>query len=166
MSPRLFLKKLVYSSNLLQWWYCQKLFYSFLLPNFEYCHWVFISASETNLKLLGRAFNQIKFLLPNFSIDLEHRRQVGFLSHFFKIFSNPEHPLNSLLPNHSRTVRDTRLSTRLNDLSFTVARVNTSQFSRSFFPAAVRLWNDLPNDIVHELNVDTFKSKINAFFLS
>ena len=140
-------------------------FYSFLLPNFEYCHSVFISASDTSLGLLGRAFNQIRFLLPNLNISLEHRRRVGFLTHFFKIVSDPEHPLHGLLPPHYRPARDTRQSRRSNNLSFVVARVNTSQFSRSFFPAAIRLWNDLPNDIVYAASVDAFKSKVNVLFL-
>ena len=141
-------------------------FYSFLLPHFEYCHSIFLSASDTNLKLLDRAFGQIKFLLPDLRINLGHRRLVGSMTHFYKIATNPDHPLHCLLPPPSQPTRETRHSMRLNSRAFSVARVNTSQFSRTFFPAAIKRWNYLPDEIVNSMNSDIFKRGVNAHFLS
>ena len=141
-------------------------FYSFLLPHFEYCHSVFLSACESNLRLLDRAFNQIRFLLPDLQLDLEHRRLVGVLTHFYKIVSNTGHPLHCLLPSPSRPARVTRGSSLMGDHCFSVVRVNTSQFSRTFFPTVIRLWNSLPREIVGSANSCTFKSRLNAFLLS
>ena len=141
-------------------------FYSFILPHFEYCHSVWLSASDSNLKLLDRAFSQIKFLLPNIEINLSHRRLVGSLTHFFKIVSNVDHPLHYLLPAPLQPARATRYSIRLNDRSFSVDRLNTSQFSRCFFPASVRLWNTLPNDVVNSVDCVIFKKRVNAFLLT
>ena len=141
-------------------------FYSFILPHFEYCHSVWISAAESNLKLLDRAFNQIKFLLPNLEIKLRHRRMVGSLSYFFKIMSNVNHPLHHHLPAPLQPTRATRHSVSLNDRSLSVNRCNTSQFSRCFIPASVRLWNTLPSEIVNSSNCETFKKRVNTFLLS
>ena len=141
-------------------------FYSFLLPHFDYCHSIFLSACETNLMLLDRAFNQIKFLLPDLRLNLRHRRLVGVLTHFYKIASDSSHPLHCLLPDTFRPARVTRSSSLMNDHCFSVIRFRTSQFSRSFFPALVRVWNTLPRDIVESVNCDIFKKRTNAFLLS
>ena len=141
-------------------------FYSFLLPHFEYCHSVFLSACDTNLKLLDRAFRQIKFLLPDLHLSLEHRRSVGVLTHLYKIVMNSNHPLHCLLPEPYRPSRTTRYSSRMNDRSFSVIRTGTSQFSRSFFPAVTRVWNTLPQEIVDSTTSDVFKKRVNAFLLT
>ena len=136
-------------------------FYSFILPHFEYCHSVWMSAAESNLKLLDRAFGQIKFLLPSIEISLRHRRVVGSLTHFFKIASNVNHPLHFLLPPPVLPTRTTRYSAGLNDRSLASNRFNTSQFSRTFFLASVSRWNGLPNHIVNSSTCDIFKRQVN-----
>ena len=138
-------------------------FYSFILPHFEYCPSVWISAAESHLKLLDRAFNQIKFILPNLQINLRHRRLVGLMSYFFKIMSNPNHPLLRILPGPSPTTRTTRQSLIVNDRSLIVNRYNTSQFSRCFIPLSGKLWNAIPNEIVNSANIKIFKGHVNGF---
>lgn len=43
---------------------------------------VFISASESNLKFVDKAFDQLKFLLPEVEVNLGYRRLVALLSFF------------------------------------------------------------------------------------
>ena len=125
-----------------------------------------MSVADVHLKLLDRAFNQIRFLLPSIDMSLRHRRRVGFMTHFLKIFVNHEHPLHDLLPPPAHATLCTRSSVRLGDHSLSITRASTSQFSRSFFQQAVRLWNDLPSEVVEACDSEIFKARVNAFLLS
>ena len=141
-------------------------FYSFILPFFEYCAPVWSSAAVCHLRLFDRVFGMIRFLLPDININLDHRRSVGSLSLFFKIVQNQSHPLHSRLPLLFNPIRNTRRTVNLNTLSFTPIRCSTEQFSRSFFPSCVKIWNSLSDDIVHSSNVQIFKSSFNRHVLS
>ena len=140
-----------------------KSFYAFILPHFENCTPVWMSAAGCHLKLLDRALNAIKFISPSISLDLGHRRQVGALSIFFKIYNNALHPLHSLLPEPLNPLRMTRFTLNLNDLAMKFMRSNTTQFSRCFIPSLINKWNFLPDEIVHSKDISTFKSRVNAF---
>lgn len=140
-----------------------KSFYAFILPHFEYCAPVWMSAASCHLKLLDRALNSIRFILPNLSLDLYHRRTIGALSLLFKAFNDVQHPLHNVLPDRFVPLRATRYSLNLNDLAMNRATVSTNQFSRCFIPSAVDVWNRLPNYIVHSPDICTFKTNINAF---
>ena len=71
-----------------------KSFFAFILPCFEYCSPVWSSAAESHLKLLDRALNNIRFFLPELSVDLEKRRNLACLSMIHKVLHNSEHPLH------------------------------------------------------------------------
>ena len=45
-------------------------------------------------------------------------------------------------------------------------RCRTSQYSRTFMPLAVFLWNDLTNPVFDGVGLAGFKSKANAFSLA
>ena len=139
-------------------------FYAFILPCFEYCMPVWSSAADSHLKLLDRALNNIRFFLPDISIDLEKRRRVGCLSLLFKIIHNSSHPLHASLPDPYIQVRPTRYALALNDQAFSVLNTHTNQFARCFVPSVCRLWNDLPNDTIHSADVGRFKSSIKAIY--
>lgn len=141
-------------------------FYSFMLPHFEYCSSVWMSAADCHLNLLNRAMNRIRFLLPDLDVNLDHRRVVGSLTVLFKIFSRPEHPLHSRLPLPFVSARPTRHSIALNDRAFKLDRHCTNQFSRCFFPALSKRWNELPNSVVLSESCDLFKTRVNAFLLA
>ena len=140
-----------------------KTFYAFILPFYEYCSMVWSSSADTHLRLLDRSVGHIKFLLPNFNIDLEHRRNVAALSFLFKIINNQKHPLRSLLPAPYHSVRNTRFSSSQHSLSFSFIRFNTTQFSRSFILKYTTVWNTLPEYVVQSSDVTTFKKQINNF---
>ena len=122
-----------------------------------------MSAAGCHLKLFDRALNAIKFISPAISLDLDHRRQVGALSMFYKIYNNALHPLHSLLPEPLNPLRMTRFTLNLNDLAMKFMRSNTTQFSRCFIPSLINKWNFLPDEIVHSKDISTFKSRVNAF---
>ena len=74
-------------------------FYSFVLPVFEYCSAVWCSAADSHLKLLHRVVRSAGFLTGGvLECNLAHRRSVAVLCAFFKIKSNPMHPLSCALP--------------------------------------------------------------------
>ena len=84
----------------------------------------------------------------------------------YKIFHNPEHPLHSELPNLFQPVRMTRNVANSHSLSFCPVRCNTVQYSRSFIPAFVKSWNDLPEEVVECSELQRFKTGANRFLLN
>ena len=144
----------------------RKCFYSFILPCFEYCSPVWSSAAVSHLRLLDRNLNACKFLIPDLIIDLWHRRSISSLCMLYKIFHNPEHPLHSELPNLFQPVRMTRNVANSHSLSFCPVRCNTVQYSRSFIPAFVKSWNDLPEEVVECSELQRFKTGANRFLLN
>ena len=144
----------------------RKCFYSFILPCFEYCSPVWSSAADSHLRLLDRNLNACKFLIPDLIIDLWHRRSISSLCMLYNFFHNPEHPLHSELPNLSQPVRMTRNVANSHSLSFCPVRCNTVQYSRSFIPAFVKSWNDLPEEVVECSELQRFKTGANRFLLN
>ena len=69
------------------------------------------------------------------------------------------------IPAHAIPQRNTRQIVNQNDRCFVVGRCSTEQFSHSFVPYSVHVWNSLPNEIVNASNIDIFKSKLNKFFI-
>ena len=98
----------------------------FILPCLEYCSPIWFSAADFHLKLLDRNLRASKFLIPNLTISLQHRRFISSLGMLYKIFHNPSHPLHSELPNLLHTRRVTRGSLSINSLSFSPMRFHTS----------------------------------------
>ena len=140
-------------------------FNSFILPCLEYCSPVWSSAADSHLKLLDKNLRACKFLIPNLTISLQHRRFISSLCMLYKIFHNPSHPLHSELPNLFHPRRVTRGSLSINSLSFSPMRFHTSQYSRCFIPATTKLWNELPSMIVEVTQLQKFKIGANAFLL-
>ena len=140
-------------------------FNSFILPCLEYCSPVWSSAADSHLKLLDNNLRACKFLIPNLTISLQHRRFISSLCMLNKIFHNPPHPLHSELPDLFHPRRVTRSSLSINNLSFSPMRFHTSQYSRCFIPATTKLWNELPSMIVKATELQKFKIGANAFLV-
>ena len=141
-----------------------KSFFAFILPFFEYCMPVWFSAADCHLKLLDRALNGIRFILPDFCFSLEKRRTVGCLVLLYKILENPNHPLYVKLPGPYIHRRITRYSLSMNDRAFSPVTCRTNQYSRSFIPKICKIWSELPNSIVNAPSLQAFKTAVNAFF--
>ena len=71
---------------------------AYILPLVEYYSPVWPSAAETHLSLLDRVFNVASGIGSDASIDLAHRRSVGYLSLFWKILHDSSHPMHSMMP--------------------------------------------------------------------
>ena len=143
-------------------------FFAFILPKFEYCSVVWMSAADCHLRLLDRAINNIKFLLPNLTIDLHKRRLVGALSFLFKIIDNNRHPLYSALPEPFVAARLTRYSNNIinrNSKAFSLPRYNTTQYSRCFIPNICKEWNGLTEECVSASDITLFKSMVNKLIV-
>ena len=100
-------------------------------------------SSKCHLPLLERQVHSVAKLCPDQSF-LYHRRCVAGLSMLNKVNSNSNHCLFSELPSAPTRVRHTRAAAEAHPLEFDVSRCRMSQFVRSFLPAQVRLWNDVP----------------------
>ena len=140
-------------------------FKTFILPCLDYCSPVWSSAAYSHIKLLDRNLQACKFLIPNLTISLQHRRFISSLCMLYKIFHNPSHPLHSGLPNLFRLRRVTRGSLSIISLSFSPVRFHTSQYSRCFIPATTKLWNELPSMIVEAVELQKCKLGADAFLL-
>ena len=123
-------------------WRC---FRGFVLPILEYCY---TPTRTLNLKLLDRAVSGARFLTGGvIECDIARRRSVAVLCMFYKIRSNPVHPLNSGLPLPYVPVRVTRGALVAHRYTYTPPRCRTSQYSWTFMPFSVSLWNDLANPV-------------------
>ena len=140
-----------------------KSFYSFILPCFEYCSPVWGSAANSHLKLLDRAFDNIRFFIPTISVNLDSRRKQAGLSMLYKIFHNFNHPLHNCLPAPFAPVRRTRFSLALNDFAFSRVIARTNQYDRCFIPFFCKVWNSLPNQTFDCNDHKHFKSKVESF---
>ena len=132
-------------------------FYSFLLPCFEHCSPVWGFAARSHLDLLDRTLNHIKTLIPDLEINLQHRRNVASMCMFFKIVANPCHPAHAFLPPPSIPARFTRACLAMNSKAFVEHRCRTSQYQHSFINQCVRLWNNLPDLVVSQTDLQGFK---------
>ena len=74
---------------------------------------------------------------------LEHRRKISALCLFCEIYHRVDHLMNEYL-NHIVAARNTRASSDLGELALMTSRCKTNEFSQSFLPADVRLWDLLP----------------------
>ena len=76
---------------------------------------------------------------------MEHRKKVSVLCLFSKVYHRVDYPMNEHL-NHLIAACNTRASVALGegDLIFPC---RSFKFSRTFLPAAARLWNLLPSGV-------------------
>ena len=142
-------------------------FRGFVLPLLEYCSAVWASAADTLLKLLDRAVSGAQFLTGGvFKCDIAHRRSMAVLCMFYKIRCKAMHPFNGALPGPYVPVRVTRGALVTHRYTYAPPRCRTSQFSRTFIPLSVSLWNDLANPEFDGVGLAGFKSRVNAFLLA
>ena len=90
---------------------------------------------------------------------LSDRRNKSKLISFYKIVHGdaPQY-LKDLLP--ASVCQRNRYSVRTGH-NMSLIRARTNLFNASFFPSAVRLWNDLPPSTRNAENLDEFRTKLN-----
>ena len=139
-------------------WRC---FRVFVLPVLEYCSAVWCSAADTHLKLLDRAVSGARFLTEGvLECDISHRRSMTVLCMLYKIMCNAVHHLNGALPGPYVPARVAHRYT------YAPPRCRTLQYSRTFIPFSVSLWNDLTNPVFDGVGLAGFKSRANASLLA
>ena len=128
---------------------------------------VVLQSGATHLKLLDRAVSGARFQTGGvFECDISHRRSVAVLCMLYKIRSNPMHPLNGALPGPYLPVRVTRGALVAHRYTYAPPRCRTLQYSRTFFPFSVSLWNVLANPVFDGVGLAGFKSRANASLFS
>ena len=109
-------------------------FRGFVSPVLEFCSAVWCSASDTHLKLLGRAVSGAWFLTGGvLKCDISHRQFVAVLCMLHMIRCNPMHPLNGALPGPYLPVRVTRGALVTHPYTYAPPRCRTSQYSKTLF---------------------------------
>ena len=97
------------------------------------------------------------------SLSLCHRRRVAGFRMLYKVNSNSNHCLFSELTSASTRVWHASAAAAVHPLQFKVSSSRTFQFARSFLPAQVRLWNDLPYTVLVTGTLDGFKGAVNRW---
>ena len=101
-----------------------------------------------------------------FECDLAHRRSVVVLCTMYKILCNPMHPLDGALPVPYMPVRVSRGAVIAHWYTYAHPRCRTLQYSRTFIPFSVSLWNFLSDPVFDDVGLVGFKSRANAFLLA
>ena len=76
------------------------------------------------------------------------------------------HPLYGALPGPYVPVRITPGALVAHLYTYAPPRCIVSQYSRTFIPLSVSLWNDLANRVFDGVGLAGFKSRANAFLLA
>ena len=146
---------------------CWEMLSGFVLPVLEYCSAVWCSTVDTHLKLLDRAVSGARFLTGGlFQSDISHRRSVAVLCVLYKIRCNPVYPHNGAVPGPYVPVRVTRGALDAHRYTYAPPSCRTLQYSRTFIPFSVSLWNDLANPVFDGVGLAVFKSRANASLLT
>ena len=90
---------------------------------------------------------------------------VGVICLLHKIYHRVDHHMNEYL-NRFVAARNITTSATLGELALVIPWCKTDQFSQSFLPAAVRLWNILPSGVFSGDTLHSFKSAVNVCLLS
>ena len=136
-------------------------FWSFILPVLEYCSPVWMSAAACYMSLLDRVVRvAVNLSGGSVSCDLLYRRYVTALSVFYRIRSSVGHPVGQFFPQLYLASRSTRRSVAMHPLTLEVPRFSTSQFTRTFVPTCVSLWNSLEESDFAGDGLGGFKSSI------
>ena len=101
-----------------------------------------------------------------FECDTSHHRSVAVLCMLYKIWCNPVHPLNGALPGPYVPVLVTRSALVAHLYTYAPSLCGTLQYSRTFIPFSVSLWNDLANLVFDSVGLAGFKSRANASLLA
>ena len=142
-------------------------FRGFVLQVLEYCSAVWCSAANKHLKLLDWAVSGAQFLTGGvFECDISHRWSVAVLYMLYKIRCDPVHPLNGALPGPYVPPRVTRGALVVHRYISAPPCCRTLQYSRTFIPFSVSLWNDLANPVFDGVGLAGFKSRANASLLA
>ena len=151
-----------------------KCYNAMIRPILEYANPVWSPHIRRDIDRLERVQRQsARFIMADFSrfssvtnmlIDLnipslEHCRQVSSITLLYKIVHN----LIDISPVDLIPVTS---NTRGHDQRFHHIYARTNQYSNSFFPRSIRLWNSLPPDLIQQQSLQIFKYQLKLLLLS
>ena len=119
------------------------------------------------VKLQDRAVSGAWFLtMCVFQCGISHRRSVVVLCMLYKFRCSPVHHLNGALPGPCVPARVARGALVAHRYTYAPPRCRTLQYSRTFIPFSVSLWNDLANPVFYGVGLAGLKSRANASLLA
>ena len=128
---------------------------------------IVLQSADTHLKQLDRAVSGARFLTGGvFECDISPRRSVAVLCRLYMIRCNAVHPLNGALPGPYVPARVTRGALVAHWYTYEQPRCRTLQYSVTFIPFSVFLWNDLASSVFDGVGLAGFKSRANASLLA
>ena len=141
-------------------------YFSFVLPVHEYFSEVWLSAAKCHLQLLERqVYSVVRLCSDNrvscrYVIDVVWWDLVCCTRLIRTLITVCSASFYLLLLEF-----DIRAAAADHPLEFEVSKCRTSGFARSFLPAQVRLWNDLPHTVSDTGTLDGFKGTVNRWLL-
>ena len=121
------------------------------------------SAANTQFKLLDHIVSASFLTGGVFECDLAHSWSVAVLCMLYKIRCDPLHPLYDALPVPYVPLWVTRGTVIAHRYTYPPPRSQTWQYSRTFIPLSVSLWNDLSDPVFDSVGLVGLKSRANAF---
>ena len=134
-------------------------FNAFVLPNLKHCAPVWMSSASSHLSLLDRVAPSAERFYEGELCWLGHRRKLSAMCLLYENYDRADLPLHEYL-HHFVAACNTRASAALCELGLVIPRCRTNQFSRSFLPVALRLWNLLSSDVYSGGTFNSFKSAV------
>ena len=120
-----------------------------------------------HLKLLDREVSGARFLIGGvFESDISNRRSVVVLCMLDNIRCNPVHSLHGALPVPYVPALVSRGALVAHRYTYAPPRCRTLQYSRTFIPFSVSLWNDLASPVFDGVGLAGFKSRANVSLLA
>ena len=147
-------------------------FRGFVRPVLEYC-----SATGARLRIHTLNYCTVQSVVPGFNLGVclsmtlvivDPRPSCVCFIRSGVTRCNPVYPLNGALPGPYVPVRVTRGALVAHRYAYALPRCRTSQYSRTFIPISVSLWNDLAYpvfEVFDGVGLEGFKSRTNAFFI-
>ena len=136
----------------------------------EYNSHIWAGAPKSSLELLDRVQRMVMIgdsSVSNPVVSLEHRRNVGCVSLFYRYFNGMcSSDIRGLIPDVRMFVRDTRLSRSSHPFVVEWPAGRTTHYRmNSFFTRAIHMWNRLPADIFPaNCHIQKFKANVNKHY--
>ncbi|CAG5096700.1 Protein of unknown function [Cotesia congregata] len=99
-------------------------------------------------------------------LSIKSKRLYLLACFLYKLFSSGEpNFLRCLFVDEPQDIRRSeRLASKYNNVSFCFPNFSTSVYEHSFLILSIRLWREIPPDVINSLSIEAFKSKALEFF--
>lgn len=148
-----------------------RIYKAHIRPKLEYNSHIWAGAPRTYLNVLDRIQNRAIRLIGDKSISdmidsLEHRRNVGVLSLYYRYHSgNCANEIPNLLPPLHTFSRNTRLAARAHECYVEAPHGRTTKYKESFIPRTSQMWNSLPATVFPDhYNLQLFKTNVHRMY--